>query len=187
MGLFTLSMILAAVGGGLDIFSKISQGKAEREQAAVDTARANQQAQWQQGQIQWQQNDLSRQKGAAIGSLLTSSAAAGISGPSVSAQKGFAAGEYNRAISRLQTQSDQIETQKGWNNSDLDTFSKQSKFNQWTGIAGSLLTTGSSMYGSFASRNYNTYTKNQASLLYGGNSMNKGRRYYSNLYEGTLR
>ncbi len=148
------AMLLALASGAVSIAGQSVQGRYERERAALETARANQQIGWQQEQIGWQQDDLGRQKDAAVGSLLTHSYALGIGGPSVSQGMGTAVGEFNRAISRMETQKDWTNIQKGWNEDDLASFQKQSRINQWLGIGGSLLTTGANVYGMGLEGNY---------------------------------
>lgn len=143
----TIAMLLSLAGGAMNLIGGMSQGRAEREQAAQDTQRANQAVSWQQDQLGWQQDDLGRQKDSSVGTLLTQSYAMGVGGPSVSMAKGTTVGEFNRAISRVETQKSQLDARKDWNLSDLDAFNKQSKVNQAMGAAGTLLTTGSNIYG----------------------------------------
>jgi hypothetical protein len=173
---FTIAALLSVASGGINIAGQIIGGKAERDKARTEMNRSRTQQQWQKQQADWQKQqvgyqieDTERQRDREAASLLTQSYAQGIGGPSVSAGISTTLGEFNRAISRLSEQQDQIDTQKGWIDTqtgwaqdDTNTFLKQSKVNQWLGIGGSLLTTGSNVYGMGSQAGWwgktNTYT-----------------------------
>lgn len=186
---------LLLLSAGANIWGSISQAKADRRQARTNQARAEvagtwndqklawdkQQMDWQQEQIDWaneqiadQQEDLGRQAERDDATLLTQSAAAGIMGPMVDQARGYTAGEYNRAISRLQEQIGRNETQKGWIDTqkgwadtqgqwadvqqqwgidDYQSLIDQSYVNQAFNIGTTLLGTGANIYGWGASEN----------------------------------
>jgi len=146
--------ILALASAAAGIAGSYYQGESERERNKVATERANQQLGWQNEQLGWQKDDLGRQKESAVGSLLTQSAALGIGGPSVDAARGFAVGEYNRAISQTAKQIGWNNQQSGWNSEDMILFNQQSRFNQAVGIGSSLLTMGTSLYGNAENKKY---------------------------------
>lgn len=160
--------ILSLASAASNIIGSHFQGKSERERYRIATERANkqigwqnQELGWQREQMGWQKDDLGRQKDAAVGSLLTQSAALGIGGPSVSAAKEYTIGEYNRALSQMdkqigwnRQQENWNRQQSGWNNDDMDLFNDQSRFNQSVGIGSSLLTMGTSLYGNSENKKY---------------------------------
>lgn len=153
MGPFAIATLLSLASGGLQMWGQASQGAAQREQAKLQTQRSAQQARWQKDQITYQQEDLNRQKGASMGTLLTNSAALGIGGATVSSQKGFMVDDYNRVFSQMENQKSQIDTQVGWGREDLGSYLKQSKTNQFLGMTGSLLGTAGNIYGQGLSMN----------------------------------
>lgn len=122
------TILLALAGGALSIWGSIEQGKDERAQAAKDAARV-------QEQIDWTRDDTVREREQSLGSLTASMAAAGISGESAENAVSYTAGEYNRALTRL-------DTQKEWSQDDLEEFQQQSKVNQLFNIGTTLLSTG---------------------------------------------
>jgi hypothetical protein len=190
-----VTLTLLVLSAGASIGGAISQGKAERKQARTNQQRAEvagtwndqklewdkQQMDWQQQQIDWlnaqladQQEDLGRQAERDDATLLTQSAAMGIMGPMVDQARGYTAGEYNRAISRLQeqigrneTQKSWIDTQKGWVDTqgqwadiqqqwgvdDYQSLIDQSYVNQAFNIGTTLLGTGANIYGWGANEN----------------------------------
>jgi len=142
---FTIGMLLSVVGGGMQIYGNMKQGAYEREQARLQAERNAQQIAWQKEQLGWQSDDLERGKDAAVGTLLTQTAAMGISGPSVDQAKGTTIGEFNRALSRIDQQQGMLDKQKNWGSADLDSFLKQSQTNQMFNNMSTLLTTGANL------------------------------------------
>lgn len=149
-----LMTILALASAASGILGSISQGQSERERNKLATERANQQITWQNQQLDWTKDDLGREKESAVGSLLTQSAALGIGGPSVDAMKGYTIGEYNRAISRAETQTGWNNEMATWNKDDLDLANRQSYFNEAVGIGSSLLTMGTNLYSTSENNKY---------------------------------
>lgn len=174
-------LALRAISAGLSIWGSVSQGNAEREQARTNQQRAevaggwnDQQQQWNKQQIDWaideiedRQEDLTRQAGRDDATLLTQSAASGIMGPMVDQARGYTAGEYNRAIGRLQDEIGRNETRKGWVDTqgqwadiqqqwgidDYQSLIDQSYVNQAFNIGNTLLATGANIYGWGANQN----------------------------------
>ncbi len=142
---FTIGLILSAVGGGIQIAGNVKQGQYERAQAEREYEIAKRQQQWQREEMDWNIEDAQRQKESAVGTLLTNTAALGIAGPSIDQAKGTTIGEYNRAISRIETQKDWTREQDAWMKENLDMFKKQSRANQTFSNVSTLLTTGSNM------------------------------------------
>lgn len=138
--------ILALASAAANIIGAHYQGNSERERNKDATERANRQIGWQNEQLQWGKDDLGKQKEAAVGSLLTQSAALGIGGPSVDAARGYTIGEYNRAISQVGKQIGWNNQRSGWNTEDMSLFNDQSRFNQAVGIGSTILTTGVNYY-----------------------------------------
>lgn len=149
-----LITILTLASAASNVIGAHVQGKSERERNRIATERANQQIGWQNEQLQWGKDDLEKQKEAAVGSLLTQSAALGIGGPSVDAAKGYTIGEYNRAMSQVDKQIGWNNQQLGWNKEDMNLFNQQSRFNQSVGIGSSLLTMGTNLYGNAENKKY---------------------------------
>jgi len=157
---FTISMILSAIGGGISLIGQAKQGEYERAQAELATQRNAEQIGWQQDILGNQSEDLERDKRGSVGTLLTNTAAMGVGGPLVSAAKGSMIGEYNRALSRIDTQSKQLDIQKGWGAADLNTFEDQSKWNQGMAMTNTLLTTGANMGFSMYQNSFNKAPSN---------------------------
>ena len=193
MDFITPTLLLLSLG--TNIWGAVSQGEAERRQAITNQERAEvagtwndrklawdkRQMGWQQQQIDWsnaqladQQEDLGRQAERDDATLLTQSAAMGIGGPMVDQARAYTAGEYNRAISRLQEQIGRNETQKGWIDTqkgwadtqgqwadiqqqwgidDYQSLIDQSYVNQAFNIGTTLLGTGANIYGWGANEN----------------------------------
>lgn len=128
----SLALILGLASGAANILGAVAGGQAERAQAREDARRAKEQA-------GYQVDDITRSRDASEGSLIANASALGVGGDSVDMMKGATIGEYNRAIYRIQQQSD-------YAMSDLADFEKQSRFNQSVGIGSSILTTGVNYY-----------------------------------------
>lgn len=152
---FTIGLLLSVVGGGVQMLGNMKQGAYEREQARLQAERNAQQVAWQKEQLGWESADLERGKEAAVGTLLTNTAAIGISGPSVQQAKGTTIGEFNRALSRIDQQQGMLDKQKNWGSADLDSFIKQSQTNQMFNNMSTLLTTGANI-------GFNAYQMNLA-------------------------
>lgn len=142
----SLLTILSLASTAASIAGSISSGRSERDRNRIAAERASQQAQWQNEQLEWQKEDLGRQKEADVGTLLTQSAALGVSGPSIDAIKGYTVGEYNRAIGQVETQIGWNNQMNEWNLQDVKAANKQSLFNEAVGIGSSLITSGINMY-----------------------------------------